>query len=201
LLGTETSIGYDSGIFHKFGKTLDVRVAANYIDTNNYEVMNGSSLYFGKSYTYEIDHVSFFGYEGEFNWAASERLTVFGNFSHLKNSYQLGAGLPPPELLFLAPKNTGQLSFRYSLPASMRILSDFQFTGKRGTEGGSNLDEYRLGNISLEKKFKNKVALSVFTNNVWNQAYQAVYGFPAAGRTFGVRLQVSNAPSILKTTK
>jgi outer membrane receptor protein involved in Fe transport len=190
-LGTETSLGYDLGVFHKFGKTLDARIAANYVDSHNYEVMNGSSLYFSKSYTYSLDDVKFLGYEGEFNWEPSEKLAIFGNYSHLKNSYRKAASLPIPELLLLAPMNKGKLSFRYSLPAGMRILSDFQFIGKRGTEGGYGLGRYSLGAISLEKTLPSKMILSAFVDNVWNQAYQQVYGFPSPGRSFGVRLQMN----------
>jgi hypothetical protein len=91
----------------------------------------------------------------------------------------------------LAPENKEKVSFRYSLPADMRILSDFQFIGKRGTEGGYILNRYNLGSISLEKNFSKKMTLSVFSDNVWNQAYQQVYGFPSPGRTFGVRLQMN----------
>jgi outer membrane receptor protein involved in Fe transport len=193
-LGTETSLGYDLGVFHKFGKTLDTRIAANYIDTHNYEVMNGSSLYFSKSYTYSVDQVKFYGYEGEFNCALSEKLTIFGNYSHMRNSYKLGPNLPPPELLFLAPRNKGSLSFRYSLPVGMKLLTDFRFVGKRGTEGGYSLNGYNLADISLQKRFK-KMTFSMFADNAWNQAYQPVYGFPSPGRTYGVRLQMNSFSS------
>jgi outer membrane receptor protein involved in Fe transport len=158
--------------------------------------MNGSSLYYSKNYTYSIEQVKFLGYEGEFNWALSEKFTVFGNYSHLKNSYRLGPNLPPPELLFLAPKNKGSVSFRYSLPAGIRLLTDFQFIGKRGTEGGYSLKRYNLGDIALEKRLK-KMTFSVFADNVWNQAYQQVYGFPSPGRTYGVRLQMNTATNPL----
>jgi hypothetical protein len=95
----------------------------------------------------------------------------------------------------LAPENKGKLSFRYSLPAGLRILSDFQFVGLRGTEGGYGLNRYNVGDHSLEKGFSNKMTLIVYANNIWNQAYQQVYGFPSPGRTFGIRLQVNQKTS------
>lgn len=194
-MGDETSLSYDAGVFHKFGKTLSVRAAANYIDTHNYFVTNGNSIYYSLSYTYTIDHLKYFGYEGEFNWAPFEKLAVFGNFSHLKDSYSKAANLPVAELLELPPMNKGKLSIRYSLPLEMRFLSDFKFIGKRGTEGGYTLSRYALGDFSLEKSVASKMSFSFFVNNMWDETYDQVYGFPSPGLTYGVRLKMNSASS------
>jgi outer membrane receptor protein involved in Fe transport len=157
-------------------------------------VTNGSSLYFSKSYTFFIANLIFYGYEGEFNWAATEKFTIFGNYSHQRNNYSKDPNLHVAELPLLSPMNKGKVSFRYSLPKGMRVLSDFQFIGKRGTEGGYALKQYSLGDVSLEKTFSNNLSCSAYMNNSWDQAYEQVWGFPSPGRTFGVRLKMNAQP-------
>jgi outer membrane receptor protein involved in Fe transport len=185
-------LGYDAGVYHKFGKTFDARISANYINTHNYFVANTTSIYYSKSYTYTIDSMRYFGYEGEFNWAPFDKLTLFGNFSHLKNSYTARTGLPAVELLELPPNNKGKLSIRYSLPAHIRLLSDMKFIGRRGTEGGYKLDRYALADFSVEKGLSKKMMFQFFVNNIFGTEYQQVYGYPSPDRTFGIRLQVNS---------
>jgi outer membrane receptor protein involved in Fe transport len=139
----------------------------------------------------------YFGYEGEFNWAPFDKLTLFGNFSHLKNSYTARTGLPAVELLELPPNNKGKLSIRYSLPRHMRLLSDIKFIGRRGTEGGYTLDRYAVADFSVEKGFSKKATVQFFANNMFGTDYQQVYGYPSPGRAFGIRLQVNPQTSQL----
>jgi outer membrane receptor protein involved in Fe transport len=133
----------------------------------------------------------YFGYEGEFNWVPFDKLTLFGNFSHLKNSYTSIAKIPIVELLELPPNNKGKLSIRYSLPAHMRILSDIKSIGRRGTEGGYTLNRYTVAGFSVEKSFSKKLTVGFVADNLFGMDYQQVYGYPSPGRTFGIRLQVN----------
>jgi len=167
-------------------------VTGNYINTSNYFVTNTASVYYNGSFAYTIDSMKFYGVESEFNWAPLEKLTVFGNYSYLKNTYSKDASLPYAVLLELPPRNKGKLSIRYALPAKIRLLSDIKFIGRRGTEGGYVLDRYALADISLEKSIAGKMMLSVFMNNATGMDYQQVYGYPAPGKTFGIRLQVNS---------
>jgi outer membrane receptor protein involved in Fe transport len=190
-VGTETSLGYDAGVYRKIGKKFDARVTGNYINTSNYFVTNTASIYYTGSFTYQMKSMKFYGAEAEFNWAPMEKLTLFGNYSYLKNSYSKEANLPYAVLLELPPRNKGKLSIRYSLPAKARLLSDIKFVGRRGTEGGYVLDRYALVDVSLEKSIARKMTVSAFMNNASGMDYQQVYGYPSPGRIFGIRLQVN----------
>ncbi len=192
-MGAETSLSYDAGFYRRIGKTFDARVSGNYINTSNYFVTNTGSIYYSGSYTYQIKSMKFYGAESEFNWAPFEKLTLFGNYSFLKNTYSKQANLPASVLLELPPRNKGKLSIRYSLPAKMRLLSDIKFIGKRGTEGGYVLGRYAIADISLEKSIAGKMTVSAFIDNALGMDYQQVYGYQAPGRTFGIRLQVNPA--------
>jgi outer membrane receptor protein involved in Fe transport len=192
-LGTETSLSYDAGVYRKFGKTFDARLAGNYINTKNYFVTNTASIYFNGSYAYQLDYMKYYGAEFEFNWTPLDKLVLFGNYSYLKNSYRGAIGrLPDIVLLSLPPKDKGNLSLRYDLPLKTRFTADFKAIGTRGSEGKTTLGAFATTDIGLEKSLANKMTLSFFTNNLFDKYYQQVYGYPAPGRTFGVRLRVNS---------
>jgi outer membrane receptor protein involved in Fe transport len=192
-LGTETSVSYDAGFYRRIAKSLDVRVAANYINTSNYYVTNTASIYMSASYAYSIPTMRFYGVESEFNWAPLEKLDVFGNYSYLKNSFEMEGSLPYALLLELPPRNKGKLSVRYTLPFKTRFSSDIRFMGERKSEGGYMLPRYTTADIGFERNLGGKITGSLFVNNLLDKEYRQVYGYPSPGRTFGVRIQLNTA--------
>lgn len=190
-MGTETNLSYDAGFYRRLGKAFDARITANYTKIRNYFVTNTSSIYYSGSFAYQIDTMKFYGVECEFNWTPSEKLTLFGNYSYLKNEFSKDEDLPDAILLELPPRNKGKLSIRYSLPADMRLASDIKFIGERKSEGGYALDRYATVNFSLEKKIAGKFAVRAFINNLFDAEYEQVYGYPSPHRTYGIRLYVS----------
>jgi outer membrane receptor protein involved in Fe transport len=195
-LGNETSITYDGGVYRKLAKTLDIRISGDFVDTNNYWVADTSSRYYSKSsYTYTINSVKFYGFEGEFNWAPSEKFVLFGNYSFQNRSFKKDPTLPYSELLSLPPKNKGNLSLRYSLPLKMRMSFDLKAFGKRSSEGRYYLDRYALADISFDRKLPGGMTAGFFINNLFGMDYQQVFGYPAPGRVFGLRLKFNSAAS------
>jgi len=192
-LGTETSVSYDAGFYRRIARSLDVRVAANYINTSNYIVTNTASIYMSASYAYSIPTMRFYGIESEFNWSPLEKLDIFGNYSYLKNSYDMEGALPYALLLELPPRNKGKLSVRYTLPFKTRFSSDIRFMGERNSEGGYRLGRYATADIGFDKNLGEKILASFFVNNLLDKEYQQVYGYPSPGRTFGVRIQLNTA--------
>jgi outer membrane receptor for ferrienterochelin and colicins len=175
-----------------------MRLTGNYIKTNNYFVTNTASIYFNGSYAYQLDFMKYYGTEFEFNWKPSEKFTLFGNYSHLKNSYRGAiATLPPVILLELPPRDKGKLSLRYDMPLKTRLVADFKAIGRRGTEDGFTLGGYAITDVSLERPLVNKMVLGFFVNNLFGKNYQQVYGYPAPDRSFGIRLKVNPIKSPL----
>lgn len=175
-----------------------MRIAGNYINTSNYFVSNtASSYYSGGDYAYQIRKMEFFGGEFEFNWTPFEKLVLFGNYSYLKNQYSRNASLPYAMMLELPPRNKGKLSARYELPLKTRLAFDLKMIGERKSEGGFTLDRYAVGDISFERNFNGRMTAGFFLNNMFGKDYQQVYGYPAPGVTWGMRLQVSTAKNIL----
>lgn len=192
-LKTETSLSYDAGLYRRLTQKLDVRVAGNYVNTSNYFVHNTASIYYSGSYAYQIETMKFYGVEAEFNWAPTEKLVLFGNYSFLKNKYTPTTKLPYAILLELPPRNKGKVSARYSLPAQSRIAFDLKVIGERKSEGGYKLDRYAVADISFEKELASKLTAQFFVNNMFGMDYQQVYGYPAPGVTYGIRVKVSTA--------
>lgn len=196
-LKPETSLSYDFGLYRRLGKNFDMRVTGNYITTDNYYVTNTSSSYYNGNYAYQIPTMKFYGAEFEFNWKPIEKLVFFGNYSYLKNEYTRDASLPYAMILELPPRNKGKLSARYSLPFKTRLATDIKIIGERKSEGGYVLNRYAVADVSVERSFANRMTAGFFVNNMSDTDYQAVYGYPSPGVTWGMRIQVSTAPSIL----
>lgn len=192
----ETSLSYDAGLYRRIGQNLDMRIAANYINTSNYFVTNTASPYYSGAYAYQIEGVKFYGAEFEFNWKATEKLVLFGNYSFLNNEYSMGEALPYPMLLNLPPKNKGKISVRYGLPFKARLSSDIGIYGERLSEGGYTLGRYATADLSLERNFAGRMMAAFYVNNLTGADYQQVYGYPAPGVTWGVRLKISTARNI-----
>jgi outer membrane receptor protein involved in Fe transport len=195
-LKPETSLSYDFGFYRRITKSFDMRATGNYINTDNYFVTNTASTYYNGSYAYQIPTMKFYGAEFEFNWKPSEKLTLFGNYSYLKNEYDRNPSLPYAMILELPPRNKGKLSVRYDLPLKTRFASDIKFVGERMSEGGFTLDRYALADISFERDLANRLTAGFFVNNLFSADYQQVYGYPAAGTSFGFRIQMSTEKQI-----
>jgi outer membrane cobalamin receptor len=196
-LRPETSLSYDLGFYRRLGKNFDMRISGNYINTSNYFVTNTASSYFNGSYAYQIPTMKFYGTEFEFNWKPFEKLVLFGNYSFLKNKYTRDSKLPYAMILELPPRNKGKLSVRYELPLKTRLAADVKFIGERKSEGGFNLNRYATADLSFERNFAERMTAGFFINNMTGTDYQQVYGYPAPGVTYGIRIQISTAKSIL----
>lgn len=188
---SETSLSYDFGLFRRIGKSLDVRVAGNYINTKNYFVTDTANTFYNGSYAFQLPSMKFYGSELEFNWTPVEKLVLFGNYSFLKNDYNKDKRLPYAMALELPPRNKGKMSARYDLPLKTRLSFDAKIFGERKTEQGFSLGRYAIADISLEKVFANKMTAGVFVKNMSNTDYQQVYGYPSPGVTWGIRVKMS----------
>jgi outer membrane receptor protein involved in Fe transport len=187
----ETSLSYDFGLFRRIGKSFDMRVAGNYINTKNYFVTDSANTYYNDSYAYQIPALKFYGAELECNWTPTEKLVLFGNYSYLKNDYNSDGSLPYAMALELPPRNKGKFSVRYDLPFNTRISFDAKIYGKRKTERSYSLDRYVVADIGFNKVFASRMTAGVFIKNMFDTDYQQVYGYPSPGVTWGFRFKVS----------
>ena len=164
-----------------------------YIDVNNYIVANSSdSFHNASTYGYNLDEMSFYGIEFEFNTVLFEKLTLFGNYSYRKSHYDPAKLLAEAILLNITPEHKANLGIRYSLFNNTLITSDIRFVGERKTEGNvMNLDSFTTVDLGLQHAYSENIVIRVYATNIFNKDYQEVYGFPMPGLSYGVNLKIT----------
>lgn len=193
-MGTETSWHYDIGLYHKFGKGTEIKVAGYYVDITDYMASNTGGIYYSSSYGFTIPSVKYYGFEAEFNVALIDRLNVFGNYAYKDSQYEKPGNLAPgaaAPYIELPPKHKGTLGIRYDLPYDIRLTSDIKYVGERKTEGLFTLDDYITVDIGASKTFCKYFKASVFANNILGEEYQEIYGFPMPRQTFGLKMELT----------
>ena len=174
-------------------KNLDTKLVFYYIDIDNYIVANSSdSFHNASTYGYNLDEMSFYGTEFEFNTVLFEKLTLFGNYTYRKTHYDPSKILAEAILLNIAPRHKANLGIRYSLFDNTLITSDIQFVGERRTEGNiMNLDSFTTVDLGLQHAYSDNIVMRVYATNIFDKDYQEVYGFPMPGIAFGVNLKMT----------
>jgi len=183
---------YDTGLFHRITKNFDTRLSLYYITVDNYIVANsGDSHHASSSYGYNIDEVSFYGFEAEFNSTWFEKLIMFGNYTYRKTDYDKEEVLADAILLELAPEHKANLSIRYRLFEKTLLTSDIRYTGERKTEGDIyKLDDFIIVDAGIEQQIFKKVTVRAYAGNIFGEEYQEVYGYPMPEHIFGVNVKM-----------
>lgn len=190
-MGTETSLHYDAGIFHRVSKNIDMRLSIYYIDITNYIVANTSGIYYPTNYAYNIDSAEFYGFEWEFNSTFFDKLVVFGNYTFREANYSKEEDLPSAFLLDLPPKHKANLNFRYPILKDTMLTADLRYMGKRKSEGGYTINDYFVTDVGMKYTLMKYATIRVYANNVFGEKYEEVYGYPMPDQVFGVRLELT----------
>lgn len=173
-------------------RNMDTKLVFYYIDVKNYIVANSSdSFHNATTYGYNLDNISFYGTELEFNAVVSDKLTLFGNYTYRETDYDPSKILAEAILLNITPKHKANLGIRYSLFDNTLITSDIRFIGERKTEGNiMNLDSFTTVDLGFQQIYSKNIVLRVYAANILGEDYQEVYGFPMPGLTYGVNLRM-----------
>lgn len=184
---------YDAGLFHRINQNIDTRLSFYYIDVENYIVANsGDTHHASKSYGYNVDQVTFYGVEAEFNAALTDKLTLFGNYTYRKTEYDEKDILADAILLELAPEHKANLSIRYRLFEKTMLTTDIRYTGERKTESEIyTLDAFTTVDVGIEQKLIENVTLRAYAVNLFGEEYQEVYGYPMPDQIYGVNVKMT----------
>jgi len=179
---------YDLGIFHRFAKNFVTRLNFYYINIDNYIVANAGDVYHATSnYGFNMDQIEYYGTEFEFDTTWFEKLTVFGNYSYRRTSYDKREMLEEAVLLTLAPEHKANLGLRYRLFPSTMLTSDIRYVGERESEGNVyTLDAFWTTDMSIDHEFSKNFSMRVYGTNLFREDYEEVYGFPMPRDTYGV---------------
>ncbi|MDY6970721.1 MAG: hypothetical protein SV775_00165, partial [Thermodesulfobacteriota bacterium] len=79
------------------------------------------------------------------------------------------------------------------------ITTDLRYVGERKSEGGYDLDDFFTADLGIEQNLNlgiwqgviSKTKLLIYANNIFEENYEEVYGYPMPDRVFGVSLTVT----------
>lgn len=184
----ESSWHYDTGVYHRIKDNIDVRFVLYYSDVSDYVALDRPSAYNPNAYAYNIDSVSFYGVECEFD-ARFDKYNIFGNYTFIDNHVD-ESGLPVTFWVDVPPKHKGNLGVRYHLKADLMLTGDMRYVGERKSEGGSDMDSYIITDVGLQYTFlSDKAKLLIYVNNLFGENYQEVYGYPMPKQTIGTQIK------------
>ncbi len=184
----ESSWHYDTGVYHRIKDNIDVRFVLYYSDVSDYVVLDRPSAYNPNAYAYNIDNVSFYGVECEFD-ARFKNYNIFGNYTYIDNRVD-ESGLPVTFWVDVPPKHKGNLGVRYHLKADLMLTGDMRYVGERKSEGGFDMDSYIITDVGLQYTFlSDKAKLLIYVNNLFGENYQEVYGYPMPKQTIGTQIK------------
>lgn len=184
---------YDTGLFHRITKNLDTRVSLYYIVVDNYIVANSADVHHtDNSYGFNLDSVTFFGFEVEFNASLFEKLVVFGNYTYRKTDYDENKLLEDAILIELSPEHKANLSLRYKWSGSTMLTTDIRYMSERKTEGKVyTLDAFTIVDVGIELSVYKNTKVHAYAGNIFGEKYQEVYGFPLPEHLFGINVKMS----------
>jgi len=133
---------------------------------------------------YNIDGVSKFrGVEVESSYTfETMSLNLTANYTHLfKATKADGSDLPR------RPKDTLNLSADYYTDSSSYGVTA-QYIGDR-EEFGENTGNYTLWNLNYSKELTEEITLTLNAKNIFNKAYQSVYGYATEGRALYAKIR------------
>lgn len=184
----ESSWHYDTGIYHRIGENIDTRFVVYYSDVSDYIALDRSSAYNSGSYAYNIDNVSFYGVECEFD-ARLDKLNIFGNYTFIDNHVE-ETGLPIVFWVDVPPKHKVNLGVRYQFRPDLMLTGDTRYVGKRKSEGGFDMESYIVTDVGLQYTFlSDKAKFLMYINNLFGEDYQEVYGYPMPKQTVGAQIK------------
>jgi outer membrane receptor protein involved in Fe transport len=202
-LEPETAINYETGILQSLGTWGDVRLSYflydidDYIATSSWNVANipgATGLY-----TYNLDNVKIQGFEVEGNFSLTSNLSGYANYLYQDNDTSGEMPSTPPNFLALFAENQFNLGVRYKAFEAYKFLrdmllhADIRYVGTRESKAGFTVDDFTVVNVGFEVDLGlgSRVAqelhpkLSFWINNLFDEDYEEVYGFPMPGVNVG----------------
>jgi outer membrane receptor protein involved in Fe transport len=136
--------------------------------------------------------------ELEANYRITDQLSGYANYSYKDHKTEGEVAGMPPLFLPLFARNQFNWGVRYKaldeygVMKDLLLLLDLRYVGTRRSKAGDSVDPFTTVNIGCEfdiasKYFGGQVKpkLRVFIDNLFDERYQEVFGFPMPGITAG----------------
>src|SRR3954471_2389122 len=183
-LEPEENLGWDMGVEQRFCEGR-VRFGVSYFhnDLSNVIGFNGlfETLNLGAAITQ--------GIEAELRVTPVKDLTILATYTYLdaRNTSSEDTTQLPGARLPRRPRNEAYISASYLWAKKLRTTIEAKFVNAREelNFGGPNFDieDYAFVNVAAEYEFNPRFLVYACINNLTDEQYSEVFGFPALGRT------------------
>ena len=183
-LEPEKNLGWDAGIEQRFceGRVL-LGLTYFHNDLSNVIGFNGlfETLNLGAAITQ--------GIEAELRMTPITDLTILATYTYLdaRNTSSEDITQLPGARLPRRPRNEAYISASYLWAKKLRTTIEAKFVNAREelNFGGPNFDieDYAFVNLAAEYEINSRFSVYARINNLTNEDYSEVFGFPALGRT------------------
>jgi vitamin B12 transporter len=194
-LGPEENLGWDAGIEQRFyAGTVAIGLTYFHNDLSNVIGFNGLSE------TLNLGAAETQGLEFEIRATPIKDLTLLGTYTYLDahNTSDAEVSQLPGARLPRRPRNEAYLSASYFWCKKFRTTIEAKFVNAREelNFGGPNFDieDYTFVNVAAEYEINRWVSVFGRINNLGNEDYSEVFGFPALGRTAFVGVRMAWGP-------
>lgn len=179
-LKPEKSVGWDAGFEQPLLKNK-LRFGATFFH-NNFENMIQPNTFWVPE---NIGRARTFGVETFGAWQVLTNLTARGSYTWL-NTEDLTTGAE----LSRRPENSGSLNLDWQITPTITADASALFIGAR-SDGANSLPAYSKLNLALRWQVQKHLEIFTRVENLTDERYQEVFGFPALGRGFygGLRAQ------------
>jgi vitamin B12 transporter len=183
-LEPEKNLGWDAGIDQRFcaGRVM-VGLTYFHNDLSNVIGFNGlfQTLNLGAAITQ--------GIEAELRVTPMTDLTILATYTYLdaRNTSSEDVTQLPGARLPRRPRNEAYISASYLWVKKLRTTIEAKFVNAREelNFGGPNFDieDYAFVNVAAEYEINSRFSVYARVNNLTDEQYSEVFGFPALGRT------------------
>jgi len=183
-LEPEKNLGWDIGVEQRFCEGR-VMVGLTYFHNDLSNVIGFNGLF----ETLNLGAARTQGIEAELRVTPITDLTILATYTYLDAENTSSADITqlPGARLPRRPRNEAYISASYLWGKKLRTTIEAKFVNAREelNFGGPNFDieDYAFVNFAVEYEINKCVSIFARVNNLTNEQYSEVFGFPALGRT------------------
>lgn len=175
---------YTGNLFTKF--SLEVSIYRSDISDIIQQVDNVNP---GRFQLQNAGDALFYGYEVSANYELIEGLNIGSNYSYIRRKNETN-----PEIYFTNVPNHKFFGFvDYTFLKRANVLCSIEKNSKRySTSYGTKVSGYTLANVKASVQIHKFVRIEGGVNNLFDENYMLVDGFPEAGRNYFLNLVFKN---------
>jgi vitamin B12 transporter len=183
-LEPEENLGWDAGVEQRFW-TGRVAIGLTYFHNDLSNVIGFNGLF----QTLNLGAARTQGIEAELRVVPIADLTLVATYTYLDTENTSAADISqlPGARLPRRPRNEAYVSASYLWCKKLRTTIEAKFVNAREelNFGGPNFDieDYAFVNLAAEYEIDSRISVFARINNLTDEQYSEVFGFPALGRT------------------